>query len=72
MIVFKYGEIGLLKVVDRVPLRVGDNDIEDGDRDSGAEDVFRLAGGLYGACLSWNRLRRREYGAAFGSERKKN
>jgi hypothetical protein len=46
LIVFEDGEIGLLKAVDRMALGVGDDDVDDGEWDPGADGVLRLVSGL--------------------------
>ena len=54
LLVFEDGEVGLLEVVDGTALGVGDDDVEDGERDAGVDGIcgggwFALASG----CRNW-------------------
>ena len=54
LVVFEESEVGRLEAADGVAFRVGDDDVDDGERDAGADGVLGLAWGggavgLYGA-----------------------
>jgi hypothetical protein len=53
LVVFEEGEVGLFEAVDGVALLVGNDDVDDGEGDAGADGVLRLAGGWRWGGFDW-------------------